>query len=424
MMTCFYETGFIMQSILLVLCQFAMIVYAGATVLLFVCRCRLIKLLTVCALLAGSIFLYVMLQLDSRGENPQGVHLHLPYAVLVLMLMAAICFVAWAVLSETKNRRVINNSSIKEALDTLPTGVCFFNEAGLPVLCNPAMHRFSFAVGGRDVQYVTDLSYCLDDDYIPAGDTEKDGNLFIFGDSSAWLLEKRPFCYHDGSVYTQFIATDVTELCNSYNELRAENEQLGRVQENLKRLSANVVAATREEEILNAKMRVHDEMGRCLVEARKYLRPDSTESIPDSIAASWQRAVSMLKYDNDSREEDMQLQIRKTCESIGVNFVQSGSLPDEDAVAYILTCAVRECLTNAVRYAGADEIYAEFTETDDTAGVSVTNSGRPPEKEITEGGGLSTLRRRVERMGGSMQITSLPRFRLTVTVPKGKEGAL
>ena len=48
-------------------------------------------------------------------------------------------------------------------------------------------------------------------------------------------------------------------------DLTKENEQLRKVQEDLKRLSAKVVAVTREEEILNTKMRVHDEMGRCLV---------------------------------------------------------------------------------------------------------------------------------------------------------------
>ena len=44
--------------------------------------------------------------------------------------------------------------------------------------------------------------------------------------------------------------------------------------------------------------------------------------------------------------------------------------------------------------------------------------------EIKEGGGLSTLRRRIEREGGSMVTQAKPGFRLTVTVPKDKEGIL
>ena len=91
-------------------------------------------------------------------------------------------------------------------------------------------------------------------------------------------------------------------------------------------------------------------------------------------------------------------------------------------MAYLLTCTVRECVTNAVRYAEATELYVVFAETQTESSVTVTNNGRIPESPIVEGGGLSTLRRRVERAGGTMTVQSRPRFQLTVTVPKGKEG--
>ena len=169
---------------------------------------------------------------------------------------------------------------------------------------------------------------------------------------------------------------------------------------------------------------VHDEMGRCLVEARKYLREGDWESIPESKARSWRRAVSMLKYNNETADEDMLSQIRKTCEAVKLSFIQKGDLPQAEKTAYILTCAARECVTNAVRYAGASELYAEFTETESLASVTVTNNGKRPDCEIIEGGGLSTLRRRVERAGGTMTVQSFPEFKLTVTVPKGKVGVL
>ena len=192
----------------------------------------------------------------------------------------------------------------------------------------------------------------------------------------------------------------------------------------LQQLSANVVAVTREEEILNAKMRVHDEMGRCLVFAQRYLKEDSTENIPNDIVDSWQKAVSMLKYNNDTSDEDMLLQIRKTCEFMKIEFIKTGELPKEENVAYILTCAVRECVTNAVRYADATKLYANFTESGTETIVTVTNNGKPPEKEIIKGEGLSNLQRRVERSGGVMVIQSLPYFKLSVKIPKLKEGIL
>ena len=417
-MTFFYESSSAMQIALLVGCQFAVLILASGTVMLFIRKCKMKKVLCMGALFLLCAATYVTLQLDSRltdTRHPPG--LPIPYAVPAAVSVASIALGACLFLSETGSRKTIGNASIKEAFDNLPTGVCFFNESGFPVLCNHAMSRFSFAVCDKDVQFISDIEGCLADGFSPSAGVVRDKSVFVLPDGQAWHLEKRTFPQKSGDVYTQFIAADVTELHRNRVKLQSENDHLRRVQRDLQTLSANVVAATREEELLNTKMRVHDEMGRCLLEARKYLRDGCEETIPDSLVTSWSRAVSMIKYSNEATEEDMLSQIRKTCESVRMSFIQTGSLPKDEAAAYILTCAVRECVTNAVRYAGATELYAVLTEDESTATVSVTNNGSPPEREITEGGGLSTLRRRVERAGGTMKVTSLPSFCLRVTVP-------
>lgn len=423
MMTGFYETGSVLQILLLICSQFTVISLAVGIIFLFKRKCGWLKLAWMSALLLLNIAQYVLMQINSRITGvDQRFLLHTPFAVLLLVTLLSLAVTVLTVLSETQNRKTINQTSIKEAFDNLPTGVCFFNEEGLLVLCNLAMYRFSFAVSGKDVQFITDLESCLADDFAPASETRKDGRVFILPNGSAWHLEKRVFDHESGAVYTQFIAADVSDLHENRVELMRENAQLRKAQTELQRLSANVVTITREEEILNTKMRVHDEMGRCLVAAQKYLDASSEETIPDSVATSWQRAVSMLKYNNDAPEEDMLSQIRKTCEFVELAFIQTGELPEQEDVAYLLTCAVRECVTNAVRYAAASELYADFAETDTVAYVTVTNNGAPPEREIVEGGGLSTLRRRVEQAGGKMTVQSLPQFKLTVTVPKRKDG--
>ena len=424
-MSCFYQVSALWQIVLVVISQFALVASIAGVILLFMRRCALPKLLGMGAAFLLNATLYILMQLDSHINGAEhGPDLPIPYVVFLLTTLASLAFGVWAVLSETRNRKTINHTSIKEAFDNLPTGVCFFNEAGLSVLCNRAMQRFSFAVCGKDVQFITDLENCLADDFVPPTKARKDGRAFILTDGRAWYLEKHIFTHESGNLYTQYVATDISDLHENRVELQRENEQLRKVQEDLKRLSANVIAVTREEEILNTKMRVHDEMGRCLVAAQKYLRDDNHEAIPDSIAASWQRAVSMIKYSNETPEEDMLLQIRKTCEYMHIAFFQTGELPKQERVAYLLTCAVRECVTNAVRYADATELYVAFHETDEDAAVAVTNNGNIPEHEIVEGGGLSTLRRRVERAGGTMTVQSFPCFQLTVTVPKEKEGVL
>ena len=94
----------------------------------------------------------------------------------------------------------------------------------------------------------------------------------------------------------------------------------------------------------------------------------------------------MLKYNNETADEDMLSQVCKTCDSIKLGFVQTGNLPKEESAAYILICTVRECVTNVARYAGASEMYADFTETDPEATVVAHNNGKRPDIEIVEGG--------------------------------------
>ena len=421
----FYEIGSFFQILILIVSLFTVIVLAVGMIFLHKRKSKLLTQAVMFIALLINMVLYVLMQLDNRLVSPdRDIQLPIPYIVLLLVISVSLVFFAWALLNETKNRKTINQRSIKESFDNLPTGVCYFNEAGLPVLCNQMMYRFSFAVCGKDVQYITDLESCLSEDFISSTGANKEGNIFVLSDGSAWQLEKRSINHENGDVYTQYIAADVTDLHKNHVELMQENAQLRKVQVELKKLSANVVTVTREEEILNTKMRVHDEMGRCLITAQKYLQEESENSIPDSVAQSWKRAVSMVKYNNDIPNEDMLSQIRKACESVKLTFVQKGNLPQNEKVAYIFTCAIRECVTNAVRYAGADALYATFNENENESMVTVTNSGTQPKKEIVEGGGLSTLRRRVERAGGLMQIQSEPQFKLTVTIPKEKEGVL
>lgn len=422
-MTCyFHEAGTVPQVILLVLSLLTVIILTASGVLTFRHRLDFGKKLVTVAVLMSNIALYVTLQADNSMTSSKN-NLYLPFAFALVATVISLAFAVWSLLNETRNRKTLGNESIKEAFDNLPMGVCFFNEAGLPVLCNRAMHCFSFNVSGKDVQYITDLNDVITPEFVPIEGVVRDGKIFTVSDSKAWQIERRSVNGENGSLYTQFIASDVTDLQKKRIELTLENDQLRKTQAELKRLSANVVAVTREEEILNTKMRVHDEMGRCLLEARKYLHDDK-DSIPSSMVYSWKRAVSMLKYNNELTDDDMLSQIRQTCDSIGLKFVLLGTLPANEATAYLLTCAVRECVTNAVRHAGADILYVSFSETQAFATVTVTNNGIQPDREIVEGGGLSTLRRRIERIGGTMTVQSKPIFKLIVTVPKGKEGIL
>ena len=49
----------------------------------------------------------------------------------------------------------------------------------------------------------------------------------------------------------------------------------------------------------------------------------------------------------------------------------------------------------------------------------VTDNGIPPREAITEGGGITGIRRRAERYGGTVEVLARPRFTVRVTIQEG-----
>jgi hypothetical protein len=61
----------------------------------------------------------------------------------------------------------------------------------------------------------------------------------------------------------------------------------------------------------------------------------------------------------------------------------------------------------------------EIEELPDSYLVCFTNDGKKPEaQEITDGGGLGSLRKKIENAGGEMYVSGMPEFMLTIKLMK------
>ena len=152
MMIVFHDTSSVFQIVLLILSQLTVITLLGSCILLFKHKCSQSKLISVGVMLLFNVVLYVLMQLDSRITGiDHSTGLYVPSVVLLIVIVLSLLFGVKQLLDETLHRKTINHRSIKESFDNLPTGVCFFNQAGFPILCNASMHRFLFAVCHKSV---------------------------------------------------------------------------------------------------------------------------------------------------------------------------------------------------------------------------------------------------------------------------------
>ena len=303
-------------------------------------------------------------------------------------------------------------NAIKESFDRLPTAVCFFDQSGGIVLCNRQMYRLSQHLLNSDLQYLEELQGALA--VPPKGVTPLAGmeSTFRFPDGLVWKFEKAAVTDRYGETYIQLTAANVTELHRALEQLAEDNRKLEQDAEELRRLSENVEAMAREREQLAVKSAMHDSLAACITVTKQYLAGDLGAIDADVVLREWEKSILF----QDAGLLPAREALYENARSSGVTVRVRGPEP-VGAAAELLYAAMQVCLSNAVQYAQATELTAHIWEDGDRYNILLRNNGKPPEKPITEGGGLSNLRRRIERAGGTMTVQSLPEFALVIGIP-------
>ena len=306
---------------------------------------------------------------------------------------------------------------IKESFDNLPIGICFFDSRGIIRLINKKMLSIGCILLDGGFQTLRELRSALQSLPENVRALDEKNSLFSFPGDVILKYEESLVIDKKNNRFTQITFSDVSELFLRQRELKEENERLENANRRAKQLYDNMAQIVREEEILSMKMRVHDDIGHSILAARKALLNDASIEEIHSSASIWERSIDLLYHANNMPDETDDLEYAKErAAMLGVSVIESGDFPTEKSARKIFSIAVRECVTNCVRHAGGNKVFAFAFSENGCNKLKITNNGAPPKSEITEGGGLSALRRRIEKSGGTMEIKSFPFFELCVTL--------
>jgi len=92
-------------------------------------------------------------------------------------------------------------------------------------------------------------------------------------------------------------------------------------------------------------------------------------------------------------------------------------VPKDKRLLRFIMSGARESLTNALHHAKASELRVRLNGKNSFFVIEFTNDGLQPTEEISEGGGLSSLRQAVEAAGGIMETDIYPNFALRLKIP-------
>ena len=399
--------------------------------------------------LAAAVFIILQSMADvSLCANEEDPRFSLPAVILkdvpwiIVALVIVVIFAAEVLCLVAVNRAgrdKLSPGSVKESLDALPDGVCFFSEDGRILLSNRRMQHISSDITGIGILNGEKLWRCIEEKSVKTD--VSDGLVILTSDSKVWNV-RRSEIEAEGNRINEIVALDVTEQYELRRELEERNERLNSVNERLRIFSRDMSRLTAEKELLDAKIKVHDDLGRSLLAFRAYLTAEPSKRDRSKLLPLWRYVISVMKKETAPSEEwDA---IEKTAESLHIQIEINGDLPAGLAdlpvsgeVRSAIMAAIRECLTNTARHARGDRLFvlikcgaeqgADHASTSGSSSASgtapcddaphgirieITNNGRAPLVPIQEAGGLSNLRHMVERAGGIMTIESSPQFLL------------
>ena len=333
-------------------------------------------------------------------------------------LCGAVTFAAVVVMfirMERIIRRQLSAQSVCEGLDQLPDGVCYSLPDGFPKLVNNQMQRISNAAFGVGVLDANKLRERLENrDFQPdCKADERDGNLFLrLPDNSVWQMKEQIVTVENHDM-TEMIAYDVTQRYHDLLELEQRNKRLEEVNRQIRDYDRRMDQIVREKEILAAKIRLHSNLGQCLLTIQGYLTGE--EENRESVARELSNTVSLLRNNAvDEHTEDRLYALLEAAKVVGVTINIDGEIPPR--WKELTEVAIHECLTNTVKHAGGHRLDVAIRQRDGAVTVTITNDGRPPKNPINETGGLKNLRALAERQGGVMTVESKPAFRLVLSV--------
>lgn len=320
----------------------------------------------------------------------------------------------------------ITPSSIKEATDTLPSGLCFCREDGRVLLVNRAMEALCRRLTGEALVNGRLFFEALSGGALPEG-CQRAGSpeepLILLPDGAAWSFSRRRL--QDGQLRVDLlVAADVTELYNKTRALSRAREEVTALNRRLTDYNREIVALTTAREILNAKVMIHNELGGNLLAIRRWLLEGGAEQDRADIVERLRTNVAFLKSGRGPEARDECALMLETAQTLGVRVEIEGELPEWEPARHILAVAIHECFTNTLRHAHGSALALRVSEDDHRICARFTNDGEQPSGPIRERGGLSSLRTLVERAGGCMLAQATPAFSITLELPKEDEHGL
>ena len=319
-----------------------------------------------------------------------------PAGILFFLIFADTGYLICRIRREDeKYKKELSVYSIKQTLDHLKCGICFCDGIGQIVLCNEKMYQLGYMLTGENLQSYLLLKEALEAKQYSNGISKvgKKKNLYYFPNGTVWDFRQEKLEDPSLQGYIQVLALDVTNLYFNSEKIQKSNEELIRLNKEIRK------------------------MYECIDDQIREADPEKMKGQVKTIRQTAQILLGNMEEVQDENKES----ITEKAEKLGITVFVTGSMPEEEYQKLLIDQAIMECMTNCARHAGGTRVFVKITNNKMFCKVQITNNGKKPAEGSQEGGGLTSLRKTVEREGGKMQVIFSPEFELILLLSHEKD---
>ena len=320
-------------------------------------------------------------------------------AVLIAVTLAMILLLVRSIRYE-KNH--ITPNAIKLCADRMPCGICYWRDSGRVIFSNDCMKHLCISLTNKPLMNGNHFRAAL-----------KDGYLTV--DGKAWRFVCRDLTL-DGEPLHEIIASDVTEEYAKAEILRKDTEELSRINRELQEHHLRITDTVRKQEILQAKVNIHDEMNRLML--RTVVADSHNKEELASVFSLWKRNALLLCMEAETDKMAVD-KIEKLAEQMNIRLVWQSELPEAltDKQRELFFSALGEAVINAAKHAEAETLTVSFAETADDLSCTFENDGKiSGDTHFT--GGLANLSLLAKEQNAAVTAEADKTFRLTMTFSK------
>ena len=356
--------------------------------------------ITVVVLVVEYVLLQVLSDMLHRNAGLKNVELsyklgriHAIWWILLILLIMAISITLASFFKHWKDDH-ITPMSVKDSMDRLHAGLCYWEDSGRIILSNKKMDEICLTITGEMLLNGQKFYESIETECMPM----PDGTIIYFLHN---LVE-----FEDKQVH-ELVASDVTELYKKNQLLEQETIVLQKMNENLRKYNQNIEEVVRKQEILDTKVHIHDEMNRLMLVTTANVETPMAEEDFKEILTLWRNNAILLGTESDKARVNTDMaEVNQLAELLGIQVRWTGEQPDimPNAVREVFVMVAREAIANAVKHAEAKNITIGIHKKDEKLIVKISNDGNLPTGEISPGGGLTNIKRMVEEKRGQFRV--------------------